>query len=474
LKLSALIPAALSALGLAAGAGYAQVELRQVFAQSIFTRPLYLTHAGDNSGRVFVVEQPGAIRVLSAQKDALFLDLRSRVNDGPNEAGLLGLAFHPRYPENGRFFAYYTHGNLISRLAEFRVSADPDKADEGSERVLLEVEQPAGNHNGGQLAFGPDGYLYFGLGDGGGANDQYRNGQNLQTLLGAILRMDVDRAEEGRAYAIPPDNPFAGNSQGWREEIWAWGLRNPWRFSFDRLSGALWAADVGQGQWEEVDLIEKGGNYGWNIMEGSHCFRPAINCDPTGLILPVVEYSHSEGRSITGGYVYRGQRMSRMAGVYVYGDYVSKKVWGLRYQGGQVQENTLIALSPSPIASFGEDQEGEVYVVGLDGNIYRLEDRSTEVARQEGAAPAHFALEQNYPNPFNARTLIRFGLPAAVRARLEVFDASGKRVALLAEGRLGPGIFQVDFSAASLGSGVYFCRLQASEWTQTRKMVLLK
>lgn len=369
-----------------AGYSLAPMDLRRVFAASRFTRPIYLTHAGDQSGRVFVVEQPGTIRVLGEGSDQLFLDLRGKVNDGPNEAGLLGLAFHPRYAENGRFFVYYTYGNLFSRFSEFRVSADANAADAASERVLLEVRQPAGNHNGGQLAFGPDGYLYIGLGDGGGADDQYHNGQNRADLLGDILRLDVDRTQGELAYAIPPDNPFVGNGEGWREEIWAWGLRNPWRFSFDRLTGQLWAGDVGQNKWEEVDLIERGGNYGWNTMEGTHCFNPAVNCDTTGLRLPVAEYSHVEGKSISGGYVYRGSRLAGLAGVYVYGDYVSQQIWGLRYDQGQVREQRLLAQCPSPITSFGEDEAGELYVLGIDGRIYRLEERA--VAQPQGQIPA--------------------------------------------------------------------------------------
>lgn len=457
-------------------AGYtlAEMELRRVFPDSRFTRPVYLTHAGDGSGRVFVVEQPGTIRVLGEGLDQVFLDLRDKVNDGPNEAGLLGLAFHPRYAENGRFFVYYTYGNLFSRFSEFRVSAGPNQADLASERVLFEVQQPAGNHNGGQLAFGPDGYLYIGLGDGGGADDQYGNGQNRKTLLGDILRLDVDRTQGELGYAIPPDNPFAGNTEGWREEIWAWGLRNPWRFSFDRLNGQLWAGDVGQNKWEEVDLIEKGGNYGWNIMEGSHCFSPAAECDTTGLKLPVLEYSHSEGKSISGGYVYRGARLTGLAGVYVYGDYVSQQIWGLRYAQDQVSEHRLLALSASPIASFGEDEEGELYVVGLDGRIYTVEEGATLVSGEGNAVPGAFALEQNYPNPFNNSTLIRFVLPTPAQVRLEVFDLLGRRVALLEEGRREAGQYQVAFDAQGLGNGLYLCRLTGGTWTQTRKMVLIK
>ncbi|MEW6756391.1 MAG: PQQ-dependent sugar dehydrogenase [Candidatus Latescibacterota bacterium] len=375
------------------GYGLEEMGLRPVFAGVVLAQPVFLTWAPDGSDRIFVVERAGRIRVFPNQAETTqartFLDLRARVNSGPQEAGMLSVAFHPQYATNGRLFVYYTHGNLVSRAAEFRVSSDPDSADGASERVVLEVNQPYGNHNGGMLAFGPDGYLYLGLGDGGGGGDPYGNGQNRATLLGAILRLDVDRAEEGAGYGIPPDNPFAGNAQGWRPEIWAWGLRNPWRFSFDRLTGEMWAGDVGQSAWEEIDRIEGGGNYGWSIMEGSHCFPPGTDCSSEGLILPVAEHPRGEARSLTGGYVYRGPRLARLQGTYLDGDYVSRTVWGLRYRDGQVTDHRPLATSPSPIASFGEDQTGEVYVVGFDGHIYRFEELP-ETA-EPGNIPARLA-----------------------------------------------------------------------------------
>ena len=355
-----------------------EIEVRRVFAELEFTRPVFLTHAGDGSDRIFVVEQPGRIQVFDNTENPvadLFLDITSQVNSGPNEAGLLGLAFHPSYADNGRLFIYYTTGNLVSRLAEFTASPDGNNADQASEQILLAVVQPAGNHNGGQLAFGPEGKLYMGLGDGGGSGDRFGNGQNRSTLLGAILRLDVDTSPG--SYVIPIDNPFVGNEEGWREEIWAWGLRNPWRFSFDRLTGQLWTGDVGQNAWEEVDLIEPGQNYGWNRMEGFHCFRPASNCDSAGLSLPVAEYSHADGRSITGGYVYRGPQLGLLQGRYLYGDFVSRRIWGLRYEDGEVLANDLLATSPSGISSFGEDEEGEVYIVGLDGTMLRARSPTT-------------------------------------------------------------------------------------------------
>ncbi len=362
----------------ARGQSLADLQVRRVFSGLSFTAPIYLTHAGDGTGRVFVVEKGGTIKVFPGGGEATpaktFLDLRSRVNAGPSEAGLLGLAFHPAYAANGTFYVYYTYGNLTSRFSEFRVSGDPDAASPSSERVLFEVAQPASNHNGGQLAFGPDGYLYIGLGDGGGAGDTYRTGQNLGTLLAKILRIDVNGRSGSLGYAIPGDNPYAGNGNGWREEVWAWGLRNPWRFSFDRGTGLLYAGDVGQNLYEEVDLIERGRNYGWNRMEGFHCFSPSTGCDTAGVTMPIWEYGRGAGQSITGGYVYRGTRLDRLAGVYFCGDYVSRRVWGLRYEGGRVVESRQVAVCPSNISSFGEDGAGELYVVGYDGRIYVLDD----------------------------------------------------------------------------------------------------
>lgn len=356
-----------------------EMQLRRVFSALSFSQAVFLTHAGDGSDRLFVVEKSGRIQVFpnttGVDAAGTFLDIRSRVNAGPNEAGLLGLAFHPQYATNGKVYVSYTRGSLFSRISEFRVSQDPNAVDPATERVLLEVRQPAGNHNGGQISFGPDGFLYIALGDGGGANDVFGNGQNPGTPLGAILRIDVDRTSGALAYAIPSDNPYAGNTFGWREEIWAWGLRNPWRFSFDRITGELWAGDVGQGRWEEIDLIEKGRNYGWNRMEGFHCFSPSSGCDTTGVSMPVAEYGHDEGRSITGGYVYRGPRLARLYGVYLYGDYVTRTIWGLRYEDGEVTETRTLARSASLIASFGEDEAGEVYVVGYDGRIYVFDER---------------------------------------------------------------------------------------------------
>ena len=358
----------------------ADMMVTRVFKNIPLTSPVYLWHAGDGSDRIFVVEKTGRIKVFdndtTASRYHVFLDIHSKVNP-VSEAGLLSIAFHPDYKTNGRFYVYYNYGSpdLHSRIAEFTVSANPDSADPASERKILDLSQPFTNHDGGQLAFGPDGYLYIGFGDGGSGGDPYGNGQNTSTLLGAILRIDVDNTTDTLGYAIPEDNPFSGSQGPDRREIWAWGLRNPWRFSFDRLMGDLWVGDVGQNLWEEVDLIRGGRNYGWNRMEGFHCYSPATNCDTTGLTLPLVEYGHDIGKSITGGFVYRGSRLSRLYGSYIYGDYVTRKIWALRYEDGMVTDNRIIAECPSSISAFGEDQAGEVYIVGYDGKIYLFNEK---------------------------------------------------------------------------------------------------
>ena len=376
------------------------MQLVEAFPHLRFDRPVFLTHSGDGSGRLFVVEQDGLIRVFpndpAAEQTEIFLDISGQVNSGPNEAGLLSMAFHPDYTDNGLFYLYYNRGNLETRIAEYRVSADPDRADPESERVLLDVDQPAGNHNGGQIAFGPDGYLYIGLGDGGGGGDPFGTGQDLSSLLATILRINIDSTDGSIAYAIPPDNPFVANGQDWRPEIWAWGLRNPWRFSFDRATGQLWAGDVGQNRWEEVDLIEKGQNYGWSLMEGFHCFGGA-NCQPDELALPVLEYDRDAGKSITGGYVYRGPRLPQLYGVYLYADFVSRRVWGLRYEADQVVDNRLLAVAPGGVSSFGEDAAGEVYVLTLNGAVYRFEP--TDPDAPPGTVPTSLAASGLFADP---------------------------------------------------------------------------
>jgi glucose/arabinose dehydrogenase len=318
----------------------------------------------DGSGRLFVIEKAGRIRIIESGQllEPPFLDIADRVGSNGNEQGLLGLAFHPQYQENGRFFVNYTDSRGDTVIARFQVSSDPNVADPASEVPLLGYDQPFPNHNGGAMAFGPDGYLYIGSGDGGAAGDPIGNAQNTDTLLGKILRVDVD---SGDPVAVPPDNPF-GN------EVWAYGLRNPWRISFDRLTGDLYIGDVGQGEWEEIDYLPAGSpggaNFGWDHREGAHDYEGG---GPEGMIDPVAEYSHPEGGcSVTGGYVYRGA-MPEWNGIYLYGDYCSGMIWGLLQTDNGWQNRLLFDLDVT-ITSFGQDEAGEVYLVSDNGGIYRL------------------------------------------------------------------------------------------------------
>ena len=342
-------------------------------------RPVGIAHAGDGSGRLFLLEKVGRIRVVreGTLSDVPFLVISDRVGSSESEQGLLGLAFHPGYAGNGTFFVNYTdlQGNTV--VSRFSVSADPARADPASEVVLLTLAQPASNHNGGHLAFGPDGYLYIGTGDGGASGDRFGNGQNGQTLLGAMLRLDVDG---GQPYTVPADNPFVGNPEV-RDEIWAIGLRNPWRYSFDRVTGDLYLADVGQNQYEEVDFQPAGSpggqNYGWPIMEGSHCYPGDQPCDRAGLSLPVVEYDHGQGCSVTGGYVYRGREFPLLAGVYLFGDYCSGRIWGLAPGADGNWQVAQLAQADLQLSSFGEDEAGELYLVDMGrGELFKIAARS--------------------------------------------------------------------------------------------------
>ena len=351
-----------------------QIDL--IPAGSGFTQPVQVTHAGDGSGRTFVVEQAGTVRTLDNAAAPPFLDIRDRVLSG-GERGLLSVSFPPDFAQTGRFYADYTRtpdgATVVSR---FVVPGGSAMADSASETVLLTVPQPFANHNGGQLSFGPDGYLYIGMGDGGSGGDPDDNGQNKGTLLGKILRIDVESGQS--PYAVPPGNPFLSDNSA-RGEIWALGLRNPWRFSFDSATGDLYIADVGQNLYEEIDFQPSastgGENYGWNVMEGTHCYN-AVPCDRTGLVLPVAEYDHGQGDcSVTGGMVYRGADFPALQGTYLYGDYCSGKIWGLK-RTGAAWENSLLADTSHQISSFGEDEAGNVYVAGYgNGTIYRVTAR---------------------------------------------------------------------------------------------------
>ena len=359
----------------------ARIGIRRI--ASGFSQPIGLVAAHDGTGRLFVIEQQGRIRILDRAgnvQPGVFLDVTSKVACC-GEQGLLGLAFHPQYEANGFFFVNYTDRSGDTVVSRYRVSSDPSVADAASESVLLRVDQPFSNHNGGHLLFGPDGFLYIGLGDGGSGGDPGNRAQNLGDLLGKMLRIDVSG---NGAYTIPSDNPFLGIA-GARPEIWSYGLRNPWRYSFDRDTGDLWIADVGQGEWEEINFqpaASSGGeNYGWRRMEGNHCFNPSSGCDTGSLVRPVAEYNHDRGRcSVTGGYVYRGPGYPAMRGLYIYGDFCSGTIFTTR-RAGSTFETSVAVESGRTISSFGEAEDGELYLTDYSGAIYRVIDENNRRTR---------------------------------------------------------------------------------------------
>ncbi|MCG6914943.1 PQQ-dependent sugar dehydrogenase [bacterium BMS3Abin03] len=346
---------------------HAQYTLENAFPDLTFSLPVFLTNAADSSDRIFVVEQSGRIKVFqnssSVQSSKIFLDISDEVASG-GERGLLGLAFHPDYKNNGIFFVDYTIPNpLRTRISKFQVSSSPDSAIKNSEVVLLTINQPYTNHNGGWIGFGSDGYLYISVGDGGSGGDPDTNAQNITRLLGKILRIDVDHQDEGLQYAIPADNPFVDSTGNVKKEIYAWGLRNPWRQSFDPETGWLWCADVGQGSWEEIDIIQNGRNYGWRCYEGNHEYNTG-GCNYPEYTFPIWEYDHNSGRcSITGGYVYHGNNVPDLTGKYIYADYCSGTIWALSYDGSNPATNKTLLTAPSSVVSFGVDENQELYII---------------------------------------------------------------------------------------------------------------
>lgn len=352
-----------------------EVVFSKAFPSLSFNRPIFLTDAGDGSNQLYVAEQSG--KILSFENSGTtsdfktFLNIEEQVNSAGNEQGLLGIAFHPNYSTNGRFYINYIGSDDHTIISELVAEVTNNSASSASEKILLEFDQPFQNHNGGMMAFGPDNYLYIATGDGGSGGDPLNNAQNRGNLLGKILRIDVDASTVNNSYGIPRDNPFVNNTEGVREEIYAYGLRNPWRFSFDNQSGDLWLADVGQNQTEEINLVISGGNYGWNIVEGSDCFESS-NCDMADLQMPVAEYGHDLGISITGGYVYRGSAFPEFQGHYFYGDFGTGRIWTLDTSTPDANPE-LFANTDFNISSFGQDQTNELFLLNFaDGAIYTL------------------------------------------------------------------------------------------------------
>jgi glucose/arabinose dehydrogenase len=356
---------------------FVPANIRLTFARVArgLSKPVYITHSGDNNGRLFVVEQTGRIRVIrkGVLQSQPFLDLRSKISTG-GERGLLGLAFHPDYSWNRKFYVNYTDRNGNTVIEQYLRSTTNASVAEPTGKLVIRIGQPYANHNGGMLAFGPDRYLYVGMGDGGGTGDPGNRAQDLNSLLGKMLRINVDTR---LAYTVPPTNPYVGRAG--HDLIWSSGLRNPWRFSFDRQTGDLWIGDVGQKRYEEIDRSQapnagRGANYGWRQREGNHCYNPPTGCNTTGKTMPIAVYGHSQGCSVTGGYVYRGTAYPDLSGVYLFGDYCSGRVWGLDAAGPNAQTPVQLYDTAANITSFGEDQAGNLYLVDHAGDIWLIKD----------------------------------------------------------------------------------------------------
>ena len=464
---------------LVVGADAQSYNASEAFPVDVFS-PVELAVAPGQPDRIYLVEQgvtgpefDARVRTLRFGDTAAstFLDLGDRVLKS-GEAGFLGMAFHPGYADNGRVFVSYNASEpLRTVISEFsRSASDPLIADPESERVLLEVNQPFGNHNGGQITFGPDGYLYIGLGDGGDSGDPEGHGQNTSTLLGSILRIDVDTVPEGETYGIPDTNPWALSDGPERDEIYAYGFRNPWRFAFDSETDSLWVMDVGQNAWEEISSVQVGKNYGWGEVEGPECFQSG--CDLSAYEPPVFAYDRNVetgGTSISGGMVYRGSAMPSLQGHVLYADYVSRRVWALDFSGSEPDTTHLFTLSDGGInqgiSAVREGPDGEAYLLAHSFNgptrVFRLE--SVPVSEEERAPVVSSSLALTGPNPFTEATEVTVHLPDGGPVRVTLHDVLGRELAMLFEGTLSPGMTQsVPVSGLSLAPGVYAARLATS------------
>jgi len=442
-----------------------------------FSFPIGVEDPMDGTDRLFILKRTGSIYVIkndaTVTTPGLFLDLGALLTTSV-EGGLLGLAFHPNYENNRFFYVTYTATNPIREVLA-RYSADPanpNVALPGSQLVILEIPKTNLYHNGGRITFGPDGYLYWSLGEDGIAHFA----QDLTQWNGKLLRIDVDHPSGGKQYGIPASNPFAGNGGGFHEEIWAYGFRNPWRFSFDPPTGRLWLGDVGEDSWEEINIVRKGRNYGWPRMEGNDCFSPSA-CDTAGLniVPPLYTYPHIGSASITGGFVYRGPTIPSLVGKYIYADYITGDLSALSWDGVNPPTNTLLT-SVDNISSFGVDKSGELFMASFDGHIYRLFATPTSVP----TPPVSISTITAAPNPFASSTHIAFTAPVSTRVSLDVFDVAGRRVAVLVSDQIarGPGAVEWngrDSGGHRLGSGVYFVRLSLNgSAVETQRVTLLK
>ena len=448
-----------------------------------FFRPIDMKFPPDTTNRVFVIEQRGVIWSFDNSQSVTtrdtFMSIADRVEQSGSETGLLGLAFHPDFANNGYFYVNYTNtsGGRNSRISRFSLDPNnPNKGDKTTELILLSETQPFSNHNGGCIEFGPDGYLYISLGDGGSGGDPGNRSQNVTLFLGKILRIDVDTTVGSFNYGIPPTNPFADTTAGnVKKEIYAWGIRNVWKFSFDMVLDSLWAADVGQSAREEINVIRTPGNYGWRCYEGFLPYNTS-GCGPaSNYIFPIYDYPRTDGISVTGGYVYRGTSFPDLIGKYIYGDYGSGRTWMITHQNGSTS-NVLMQATGWSISSFGQDRNGEMYLVryGTASQIYKLMG-PTSINPINNETPVDFALKQNYPNPFNPETKIEFAIPNASKVSLKVYDISGKLVQTLLDNvQLNAGNYSRNFVGNNLPSGVFIYRLETDIFVDSKRMILLK
>jgi len=455
-----------------------------------FNVPTDLILYPDGSNRFLVLEQRGGLWIFNPQnptKSRLFWDGTKIVSPNGCEDGLLGCAFHPDFANNHYIYLSYTTGSdpqWTSHIVRYEcATSKPDTIIPSTALDILTIVQPTGfcNHKGGCLQFGPDGFLYASFGDGGSGGDPYGNGQNKSVLLGKILRLDVDHQADGNNYAIPADNPFATNTQGFKKEIYAYGLRNTWKFSFDKVTGKLWASDVGQNTYEEIDTIVNGGNYGWKKMEGFHCYHNGndddFNCDSTGLIIPLWEYIHPGGAggsaSITGGYIYHGSAIPSLQGKYIYGDEVSGKVWALTTDNGPVTNQLLVdKQSPSiSITSFAEDQNKEIYATSYAGKIYKLVTRAA-VGDEIRTSDYSLNIGRTLLDATNSSTTIYFKLSQQEQAIVSIVDAAGREVRKELDLKMETGEHSLQINASSIANGMYLIRLSTNEGTLTQKIIV--
>jgi glucose/arabinose dehydrogenase len=471
---------------------FAQYTITNAFPNMSFSYMTDLMNAHDGTNRLFVCTQRGIIYVFpnspTTSNPKVFLDLTDKVSQTGSETGLLSITFHPNYTSNRYFFVDYTTQSsplteIVSRFVTS--STNPDSALKSSELNIMSDPKPFGytNHNGGKLNFGADGYLYISRGDGGSEGDPNHYGQDRTTIWAKMLRIDINTTSGGNNYSIPTSNPYYQNSQGWRQEILAYGLRNPWRFSFDSVNNKMWCGDVGQNLYEEIDIVQSGNNYGWSVMEGFHCYNPPSGCDSTGMTPPIWEYPHTGGNcSITGGYVYRGSSVPFLDGKYIYGDYCTGNIYVLTYDFINPATNQLIVQASFPVSTFGVDQNREIYICryGFNASIYKFNPYPIGIQINSNQIPSKFNLYQNFPNPFNPTTEIKFDIPdfnnnsGGVNVKLEIFNYDGQLVSTPVNANLSTGSYSVNWVATNQPSGVYIYRIIFNGQEISKKMVLVK